>query len=227
MVQKSQNVSYGLTQPLNLEAQLPIVSQRDPGANDKSQLGTMWVNKSTNAYFVLTSIVNNAANWASGAGGIGDFTALLINPGDITVTDGDITVQNGFVRATGFNATTNGLEVDLGGVFVADGDVQLSNGNVIVDVGSIQATGGAITAAGNISSTAGGLFANAQVSATTFLQTGGTAGPTIKSGAGSPVGVVTSAQGSLYMNTTGSAVDNRLWINTNGGTAWTFVTTGA
>jgi hypothetical protein len=46
-------------------------------------------------------------------------------------------------------------------------------------------------------------------------------------GAGSPNGVITSEVGSIYMNSTGSGVNDRIWVNTDGGTTWTFVVTGA
>ena len=62
-VQQYQNISYGLTQPLNVEAQIPITSVRDPQVGDKAQIGTLWVNKSSNNTWVITSIVNNQANW--------------------------------------------------------------------------------------------------------------------------------------------------------------------
>jgi len=49
----------------------------------------------------------------------------------------------------------------------------------------------------------------------------------VVSGAGNPNGVVTAAKGSLYLNTTGSGIADRAWINTDGGTTWTNVTTAA
>lgn len=49
----------------------------------------------------------------------------------------------------------------------------------------------------------------------------------ILSGAGDPNGVVTATKGSLYLNLTGSGVADRAWINTNGGTVWTNLTTAA
>ncbi len=46
-------------------------------------------------------------------------------------------------------------------------------------------------------------------------------------GAGDPNTVVTAPQGSLYTNTTGSGVANRLWVNTTGAAVWTNVVTAA
>jgi len=42
-------------------------------------------------------------------------------------------------------------------------------------------------------------------------------------GSGAPT--LTAAQGSLYLNTTGSGTANRMYVNTNGSTGWTAVTT--
>jgi hypothetical protein len=53
----------------------------------------------------------------------------------------------------------------------------------------------------------------------------GSLGLHILSGAGSPNGVVTAPQGSLYLNSTGSSTTTRMFVNTNSGTAWTSVTT--
>lgn len=44
---------------------------------------------------------------------------------------------------------------------------------------------------------------------------------------GSGVPTVTAAQGSLYMRTDGSSTSTRMYVNTDGGTTWTAVTTAA
>lgn len=44
-------------------------------------------------------------------------------------------------------------------------------------------------------------------------------------GAGSPNGVVTAPKGSIYLRTDGSSTSTRAYINTNGSTAWTAITT--
>ena len=45
----------------------PIVSTRNPRVTDKPQngIGTIWVNKTANTVFVLTSVVNNSATWTA------------------------------------------------------------------------------------------------------------------------------------------------------------------
>lgn len=49
----------------------------------------------------------------------------------------------------------------------------------------------------------------------------------ILSGSGSPSGSITAPQGSLYLRTDGTTTNNRAYINTNGGTTWTAITTVA
>ena len=50
-------------------------------------------------------------------------------------------------------------------------------------------------------------------------------GPKVVAGSGDPNTVVTAPLGSLYLNTAGSSTSDRAFINTNGATAWTAVTT--
>ena len=46
-------------------------------------------------------------------------------------------------------------------------------------------------------------------------------------GSGSPSGSITAPKGSLYLRTDGSSTSTRAYINTNGGTTWTAITTVA
>lgn len=49
----------------------------------------------------------------------------------------------------------------------------------------------------------------------------------IYAGSGTPNAVITANKGSLYLNTAGTGVADRAYINTNGGTTWTAITTVA
>lgn len=70
---------------------------------------------------------------------------------------------------------------------------------------------------------------------TTAIPTGGTAGKGLLLsstsnfgtffGSGAPT--LTAAKGSLYLRSDGSATNNRMYVNTDGGTTWTAVTTAA
>jgi hypothetical protein len=55
--------------------------------------------------------------------------------------------------------------------------------------------------------------------------TGDAGSPGIYSGAGAPT--LAAAKGSLYLNTTGSGIADRAYINTNGSTTWTAISTVA
>lgn len=90
--------------------------------------------------------------------------------------------------------------------------LQTSSGDIV--------SGNGITATlGNITATNGNFICS---TAGTFIRVGG--GAQLLSGAGDPNGIVSATQGSLYMNTTGATTTTRLWINTNGLTAWTAFT---
>lgn len=91
-------------------------------------------------------------------------------------------------------------------------------GNVTVNapdsgVGLTVAAGGIVATAGNIS------LGNA---AAAFIFQNGVG---IYSGTGDPNGALNAAEGSLYLNTNGTGVGDRAWINTNSGTVWTAITT--
>lgn len=79
-----------------------------------------------------------------------------------------------------------------------------------------------ISVSGNI--TADNAIAPVAGGAAAFLATS-TAGLGIYIGSGAPT--VSAAQGSLYLRTDGSSTSTRLYVNTNGTTGWTNVTTAA
>jgi hypothetical protein len=79
-----------------------------------------------------------------------------------------------------------------------------------------------VTATGNI--TADSATAPVAGGAASFLATS-TAGLGIYVGSGVPT--VSAAQGSLYLRTDGSSTSTRAYINTNGTTGWTAITTAA
>jgi hypothetical protein len=98
----------------------------------------------------------------------------------------------------------------------------------------ITGTSGAVTLAGAItaSSTYSGVGAMTILNATA-VPAGGTAGSGYKMSSTSNLGLffgsgaptLSAAQGSLYMRTDGSSTSTRLYVNTNGTTGWTNVTT--
>lgn len=198
------NSAYGLSEALINVFPAPIISQRAPTTSDKAQLGTVWVDKPNNDAYVITSIVNNSANWTPIGGGAGDFTNIvatgtILAGGSIGSTTGNVTAALGNISALTGNVTAAGL---------------ISAGT------SIGATT-TITAGGQITSTAGNLVCSAPGLGVIL---GG--GAKVVCGTGDPsVGLVSAPQGSLYLNLAGSGTGDRAYINTNGTTGWTAITT--
>jgi len=80
-----------------------------------------------------------------------------------------------------------------------------------------------VTATGNVTAdSATGLVAGG---ASAFIATNVAAGMGIYFGSGVPT--VAAAQGSLYLRSDGSTTSTRAYINTNGSTTWTALTTAA
>lgn len=118
-----------------------------------------------------------------------------------TTFNGPVRSQNGF-QTVSVNATTGAVSVTstIGPATVVDSVA--ATGNITADSGTAPAAGG--MAAYLMSSTAGlGIYV----------------------GSGAPS--VSAAQGSLYIRTDGSSTSTRLYVNTNGTTGWTNVTTAA
>lgn len=59
-----QRLAYSINQPLTAIFNQPVISRRAPTPNDKQPLGTIWVDRLTNISYIITSVVNNQANWA-------------------------------------------------------------------------------------------------------------------------------------------------------------------
>ena len=217
-VRQYTNVSYGLTQPLNIESQLPIVSKRNPTTSDFAQIGTIWVNTTSNEYWVLTSIVANSASWVTfGGGGGGVFTSLTVNPGNLTVTAGNITATAGSISAGTTITAGTGITSTTGNVVASAGNLVATAGGLSVATTVLAGTGITSTT-GNINASAGNIIAAGAL---------GAGNVQILGGAGSPQGVVTAPQGSLYLNRTGNSTSTRAYINTDGTTNWTDITTAA
>ena len=100
------------------------------------------------------------------------------------------------------------------------GPVKSDNGFEGDIVGNVSAT--TVSATGNVNADSG--TAPVAGGAAAFLATS-TAGFGIYFGSGAPT--VAAAKGSLYLRTDGSGTGDRAYINTNGSTTWTALTTAA
>jgi adhesin HecA-like repeat protein len=157
------NVAYGVGQPLFGLSPEPISSTRAPTTSDKAELGTVWVNKSTDAAWVLASVASNTATWTPTTVNAG----ATISTGDLDVTLGDINVVTGDVALTGGDVIlANGdVTIQLGALNVDVGNAIITTGDVTVTAGDIDVTAGDIdVAAGNINATLG-TITGAQIAA--------------------------------------------------------------
>ena len=119
-----------------------------------------------------------------------------------TTFNGPVRSENGF-QTISINGTTGAVTVT--GTFGA-----------ATSVTSLAATG-TVTARSASGLTAGG--------AAGFIGTNVAAGMGIYFGSGAPT--VAAAKGSLYLRSDGSGVADRAYINTNGSTTWTAISTVA
>lgn len=146
-------VAYGLTQALIPEMQLPIISNRNPTTSDKAQFGSVWINQTTNGFFVLTSIVSNSATWATGSGGTGISTLTGDAGGAISPLAGNIDILGtaGQITVTG---TANTLTISANGGMASDFDTD--NGTATPVANILEILGGASTAGININTAGSG-----------------------------------------------------------------------
>ena len=178
---------------------LPIIAKQTPTTANKAPLGTVWVVPATNQVFILTSIVNNLANW-SGAMGVGSFTSLTVQPGPVTMITG---ASNG--AFTLGNATNTGL-IDLE---AGPGGLNINgNGNLITIAND--------AAANSL------ILGTVTVAATTLIEGGdgtgvGTAGITIMGAVAGDIQIGSVAHtGAIYLgvSTAGDTINIASGINT-------------
>lgn len=172
------NTAYSLGQSgLSTMAQLPIVSKRAPTTSDFANIGTEWVYTTNNAVYIITSIVNNSANWLllETSGGSGVFASLTVTPGPTSITGttgintsgaGVTTINTGGTgalnlgNATGNTAVTGSLSTTTSlsatTTVTAGTGVTSTTGNIVASAGNITATLGNIAASATTSKITGG-----------------------------------------------------------------------
>jgi filamentous hemagglutinin len=153
------------------------------------------------------------------AGTLTAATGISSTAGNITASAGNLVATlGGVIAQTSVTATTGAITANAGNISATLGSV--SAGTTVGAGTTITAGTGITSTLGNITSTAGNLVASA---AGKGVVLGG--GAKIVCGAGNPNGVVTAPVGSLYLNTTGSGVADRLFVNSDAATTWVAVTT--
>jgi hypothetical protein len=183
--------------------QEPIIMHRDPTVRDGAEVGVIWVNQTSNAWWILTSNTGGVNTWtASTAGAIVAASMTLTGgnlvvgaAGNVTVAGGDLTVTgatqlNGTLDAlatTIVGATTITGNTILNGDLTVTGDCVVTGDFDITDTASIGLTS-TNNAAGAITLTTNGGVAETMV--LNSVQGTGAGAVTINSTAG---GVVISA----------------------------------
>ncbi len=161
------NTVYGYPNPQSGLFPDPFIALRDPSTSDFGEIGQLWINTSSNAAFILTSISGGSANWADFSGGAGIFTSLTVTPGPISLTGttdinttgaGDTTIGVGGTGSVLIGNTTGGVAID---------------GTTTINVGGASGTsiGSGGTGAVNIGNTTGNTAVTGALSVSTSIAT--------------------------------------------------------
>lgn len=136
-----------------------------------------------------------------------------INTAKNIVTSGNLSV-GGTMTVTGAQTFAGAITVNASATVTGNANI---TGNVTV--------GGTLTVTGVATLVGAPILGATGTAGYTSL---GTGGPVLMSGTlappANPTGI-TAAKGSIFINLTGTGVTNRVYINTDGATAWTFMGT--
>ena len=222
------NRGYGIDNPLQNLSPQPIISKRNPRVSDIAELGTMWINKATNAYYVATSTVAGATTWQAQATGAGNFAAVHVTGaiGNTFTVDADSTLT-GDVAIAGNTTAANLTAVDL----ATSGSVDMLSGvnaiNISTDAAATAvsiSTGAAAKTTIIGSATAGSSLTLDTPAATPVVATNGLSvttaaagitlpGPiTITTGAGVPGAGLAVQIGDIYIRTDAVSAVTRMYI---------------
>ena len=212
-------------------------------------------NVSASGYISATGNIGGGNVNAVGLSLSGNVVSAINSTSNITttanITGGNVTtvglmsatgnITGGNVRTAGLmSATGNITGGNLSAVNLVINNIRSDDSSFVNIEDGINVTG-AIDVSGNI--TGGNIISSAVISSAgnarilggTAVPTGGTAGAGylmssttnfgVFFGSGAPT--LAAAQGSLYLRSDGTTTNNRMYINTDGATTWTAVTTAA
>lgn len=136
------SLTYGFTETFDRIFPAPIIAERAPTTGDTGyELGQMWIDRTADTVYILTSITGAGAQWQSGVAGSGTFTAVTATAGDITADVGDLVATGGNLVITAGTATVSSH------ITSTVGDITATAGNIVA--------GGSITAGTGFTITAG------------------------------------------------------------------------
>lgn len=144
------------------------------------------------------------------------------------------TINNPTLKVDSIAGFTTATTVAIASVTVNGGSLVVSGSST----SAIHLTNGGVLADGSNGAISGSSLTGtlrAAVGTTIGFSAGGTAGNFLRLSSTSTFGVfwgsgvptLSAAQGSLYLRSDGSSTSTRLYVNTNGSTTWTNVTTAA
>lgn len=131
--------NYSLNQPTTQHQFRPIIANRAPTSNDMAAFGQIWINKATLTIYMLAGTTNGAAQWkTSPASGLGSFTSVTVDPGNVHITSGNVTLDSGNVALTAGNMTIGG-NLTVAGTTSLTGDIDFSSTALIDLISTLDA----------------------------------------------------------------------------------------
>lgn len=180
---------------------ITTINANDTIASSRSVINTNVANLNTDKVEASTASVDNAIARFDGT------TGKVIQGSLPTIGDDQV-----IVSPQGFSTVTGGVGATLSGqILTAVGP----NANL-----RLNANGSGVITLNNTLNV--GSFVSTQAGGVASI-TLGLSGPHICFGSGVPT--LSAPQGSLYLRTDGSSTSTRMYVNTNGSTGWTGVTT--
>jgi hypothetical protein len=103
--------AYSVGSPLQNVFPSPVVATRAPAAGDtRYEIGQVWINKSTNQAYILTSVTSGTPTWAVASPGASDVDTITGDSGGaLSPTLGNITIAGG----TGITTTGAGSTITI------------------------------------------------------------------------------------------------------------------
>jgi len=229
--------NYGYPQGAVPSAPPAIVTDRNPTNADQGETGQLWINTVASSAFVNCGVTAGVTTWQTSPSGAGAEAALVVNPGDVTITAGNLVLGAGDATVPGLTTTGTlvtgttavvGTDLTVGGNSIFTGDVTI-NGSAIYngdfDITSTDSL--SFTTTANAVDAFAVLVNGGVLSAATLQNATGTAATSIN--LDSVAGGITLGAGTvLDANITGAVtVDTAAGISLDGLTASNFTVTGA
>ena len=173
------------------------------------------LSKNSNFDFPITTSGTTATIGAS-------FTTFGNGQNVTALTHNSTAANNTLSQCHFFSGSASSISIGSGAVLkVYSTTIQSTNTNAITGSGTLYYSGLSFQ---ETSSTVNVTTQNVQ-SVGPRVQLNG--GAQLMSGSGSPSGSITAPKGTLYLRTDGSSSSTRAYINTDGGTSWTNITTAS